>query len=100
MASVFPLIEEIVVDQEACSITIKATHCDTIRWISSPKSLEPTGDYRTSDNPWPAGQVVHASATLNYRDTPDLGSYVRAELRRTEGKHTYRTFTNPFGIAE
>jgi hypothetical protein len=100
VTGVFPLIEDIVVDQVAHSITIKATHCDTIRWISSPKSLEPTGDYRTSDNPWPAGQVVHTSATLNYRDTPNLGPYVRAELRRTEGKHTYRTFTNPFGIAE
>ena len=62
--------------------------------------LEAVEDYKTSDNPWPLGQVVHMGQTLNYRDTPNIKNYVRAELKRTKGKHTYRTFTNPFGIAK
>ena len=97
---VFPSIEEIVVNKDAGTITINAKDCTSIKWISAPKSLESVEDYKTSDNPWPLGQVVHMGQTLNYRDTPNIKNYVRAELQRTEGKHTYRTFTNPFGITK
>lgn len=95
---VFPSIKDIVVDKDTGTITIKATHYNKIKWISSPKSLDPVADYKKSDAPWPLGQVVHTGRTLNYRDTPNIKNYVRVELQRTDGKHTYHTFTNPFGI--
>ncbi len=95
----FPLIKAIRVDAEAGTITIDAANYETIRWISAPESLEPVADYRTSDEPWPLGRVVHEGKTLNYRNTPNLGNYVRIELQRQEGEDRFRTFTNPFGFA-
>ncbi len=86
---VFPSVEEILVDEDAGTITIKATDCNKIKWISSPQSLDPVTNYKTSDTPWPLGQVVHTGRTLNYRDTPNIKNYVRAELQRTDDKHTY-----------
>ncbi|HEX73459.1 MAG TPA: hypothetical protein ENN65_09110 [Candidatus Hydrogenedentes bacterium] len=40
------------------------------------------------------GNVVHIGPVLNYRTTPGIGRYVRAELIGTGGT----TFTNPFGF--
>lgn len=44
--------------------------------------------------------VEEGGHTLDYRKTPGIASYVRAELVRSEGDHTHRTFTNPFGFAK
>jgi hypothetical protein len=95
----FPNLTAVVADPAQGVITLRTEHCDEVRWISSPESLEPTEDYRTSDSPWPVGRVVHVGDTLDYRTTPGIGSYVRAELVREEGGHMHRTFTNPFGFA-
>ncbi|MDX9980431.1 MAG: hypothetical protein RBU25_10435 [Lentisphaeria bacterium] len=94
----FPLLKAVKVNPEKGTIALRVENCDEVRWISSPESLEPTADFRTSDSPWPQGRVVHTGLSLNYRRTPDIGRYVRAELVRTEGEHIHRTFTNPFGF--
>jgi hypothetical protein len=94
----FPLIRAIRVDARAGTITIDASNYDTIKWISAPESPEPVADYQTSNAPWPLGRVVHEGRTLNYRETPNLGNYVRIELHRQDGEDLYRTFTNPFGL--
>ena len=96
--SVFPRLTAVTVDPEAGTIALDAEDCDEIRWIAAPESLEPVADYRTSNQPWPLGTVVHVGATLDYRATPGIGTYVRAELHRREGEHLHRTFTNPFGF--
>lgn len=97
--SEFPQLKVVTVNADEGVITIETESCDEVRWISAPESLAPTGDYRTSDSPWPMGRVVHAGETLDYRATPGIGSYVRAELIRREAGHEHRTFTNPFGFA-
>lgn len=94
----FPVIEEIEIDTDAGTITIHASNYDVVKWISAPESLEPADDYLTSNQPWPAGQVIHDEATLNYLETPNLRNYVRVELHRIDGDHIHRTFTNPIGI--
>jgi hypothetical protein len=96
----FPQIQSIAVDEGAGTIKIIAADCDEIKWISSPLSLEPIDDYKTSNEPWQKGNVVHTGSTLNYRNTPGIKNYVRAELLRNDGSHTQRTFTNPFGIVK
>ena len=96
----FPRITGVTVDEAQGTIAISAAECDEVRWISAPESLEPVEDYRTSNRPWPMGRLVHVGETLNYRATPGIGSYVRAELHRREGDHTHRTFTNPFGFGD
>ncbi len=93
----FPAIDSIAVDENAGTITISARDCDEIKWITCPRSLEPTGDYKTGDKPWPLGNVVHTGHTLNYL-AAGIKMYVRAELLRKDGEHTQRLFTNPFGI--
>jgi uncharacterized protein (TIGR02145 family) len=98
--AVFPTIESIEVNEKSGTITIHATNYDTIRWISAPQSLEAVTDPKTNDRSWPLGQVVHEGMTLNYRKTPNIKNYVRAEIRRTEGGQTYRTFINAFGMRE
>lgn len=96
----FPTIESIEVNEKTGTITIHALKYDTIRWISAPSSTGPVTDPESKSHIWPAGQVVHEGATLNYRQTPNIKNYVRAEIRRTEGGQTYRTFINAFGIRE
>jgi len=96
--SVFPKIEAVAIDEAAGTISIHAADCDRVRWISSPESLEPVEDYRTSDRPWAQGRVVHEGPTLHYRQVAGIRNYVRAELSRSEGTDTHRTLTNPFGI--
>ena len=98
--SVFPKLREVVVDPAQGTITVQADDCDEVRWIAAPASLEPVEDYKTSNHPWPLGQVVRVGETLNYRTAPGIGTYVRAELLRRDGEHTQRTFLNPFGFAE
>lgn len=98
--SVFPKLVAVEVDEAAGTIHLQVADCDEVRWISSPASLEPVDDYKTSDCPWPQGRVVHVGATLNYRQVAGIGNYVRAELCRREGQDTHRTLTNPFGIGE
>ncbi len=95
----FPRIEAIRVDQEAGTITVQAANYDAIKWISTPESLDPVADYKTSNEPWALGRVVHEGPTLDYQNTPHLKNYVRVELHRQDGQHLYRTFTNPFGFA-
>lgn len=94
----FPELKAIRVDEDAGTITIEAANCDQIKWITSPVSLEPVEDYRTSNNPWPSGRVVHLGNTLNIRADLQLRNYVRAEIIRKDGDHINRIFTNPFGI--
>jgi hypothetical protein len=96
--SVFPKLVAVDVDQPAGTIHLQVADCDQVRWISAPESLDPVDDYKTSNHPWPQGRVVHTGDTLRYRQTPGIRNYVRAELSRTEGQHTHRTLTNPFGI--
>jgi hypothetical protein len=95
----FPLLKAVKVNPEKGTIALRVENCDEVRWIAAPESLAPTADFRTSDNPWPRGRVVHTGLTLNYRKTPGIGRYVRAELVLSEGEHTHRTFTNPFGFS-
>jgi hypothetical protein len=94
----YPRINEIAADTSKGTITIEAEDCDEIRWISAPKSFETKEDYVTSLRPWETGNVVHTGSTLDYRNTPGIKNYVRAELVRKDGEHTQRTFTNPFGF--
>jgi hypothetical protein len=95
---VFPSIERIDVDGARGTITIEANDYDEIIWISSPESLEPIEGQQDSYKPWPLGRVVHKGKTLEYRDTPGIKNYVRAELHNKDGDHIHRTFTNPFGF--
>ena len=95
----FPRIDAIRVDLQAGTITVQAANYDAIKWISAPESLEPVADYKTSHSPWPLGRVVHEGETLDYRSTPNLKNYVRVEVYRIDGEDTFRTFTNPFGLA-
>lgn len=96
--SVFPKLVSVAVDETAGTIHLEVSDCDQVRWISSPESLEPVEDYKTSDRPWPQGRLVHVGDTLHYRQVAGLHNYVRAELCRAEGQDTHRTLTNPFGI--
>ncbi|MBT7304507.1 MAG: hypothetical protein HN849_33550 [Victivallales bacterium] len=96
--SVFPKLKGVAVDQAAGTITVHADHCDEVRWLGAPESLEPVADYKTSNQPWPLGRVVHVGETVNYQQNAGIGTYVRAELHRREGKHTHRTLLNPFGF--
>ncbi len=94
----FPAISGIAIDEAKGTITITASNYDNIRWISAPASTEPVADYVTSDAPWPGGTVVHEGEVLQYRTTAGIKKYVRAELLKVDQGHTYRVFTNPFGI--
>jgi hypothetical protein len=94
----FPSIEQIEVNESEGTITVHASDYDEIKWISTPHTLEPVDDYQTSHQPWAPGNVVFDGPELNYRDTPDIGNYVRLELLRFDGDHIHRTFSNPFGI--
>ncbi|MEX0771759.1 MAG: hypothetical protein WD038_01255 [Balneolales bacterium] len=96
--SVFPTINRIDVDHDAGTITINADDYDKIKWISTPESSGTVEDYKTSDQPWAAGRMVHEGEKLNLNNTSNIGNYVRAELIRMEGDEIYRSFTNPFGI--
>lgn len=95
----FPVVSRIKVDHEKGTITIDASGYDTITWISAPESLEPLEDYKTSDQPWPMGTVVHEGETIHYRDVSGIQNYLRAEIIREENGERYRTFTNPFGLS-
>lgn len=76
-----PVINGVVVDDAAGSVTISA---------SSGGQPLPAGDYR-----WISmGTQVQVGPTINFRTTPGVGSYVRAEMRGQGGT----TYTNPFGI--
>jgi hypothetical protein len=96
--SVFPKLSAVAIDAAAGTIHLDVTDCDQVRWISAPESLEAVADYKTSDQPWPLGRVVHVGPTLHYRQVSGIRNYVRAELCRAEGRDTHRTLTNPFGI--
>lgn len=78
--STFPEVLEINVDKNSGTITIHASGYDQIKWISAPLSLEPVEDYKTSDSPWPLGQVVHVGKTLDIKRNSKLRNYVRAEI--------------------
>ncbi len=85
-------------DHDAGAITIETSNYDTIHWISAPKSAEPIDDYKTSDQPWPLGKIVHEGETIRYRDVQGINNYLRAEIIRKKDGELYRTFTNPFGL--
>ncbi len=76
-----PAVERIDHDAEAGTLTIRAAEggtplpADAYRWIAD-------------------GRTVHTGPTLNYRTTPGIGSYVRAELTGSGGT----LLTNPFGF--
>lgn len=92
---IFPVVERIDIDRAKGCITISATNCDEIRWISSPKSIPDLDNVNKTLEP---GNVVAVGNSLNYLKTPNIKGYVRAELRRNDGEHMQRTFTNPFGL--
>ncbi|WP_018526976.1 PHP domain-containing protein [Alkalispirochaeta alkalica] len=73
-----PVITEIIHDPREGVITIvpDEEHL-SLRWIS-------------------LGREIHRGETLRYRETPGIGRYVRAELRRPGGEGV--TFTNPFAV--
>lgn len=96
----YPTIDAIEYDLEAGTISIKSSNCDTIKWISAPESLNPIGDLNQSELPWPSGRMVHEGFTINYKRTPHIKKFLRAELSRTVNGKVYRTYTNPFGIGE
>ncbi len=98
--SVFPVINMIEVDEDTGTITITASYYNKIKWISAPETLETLEDYKTSDQPWSLGKVVHEGETLDFRNKSNITNYVRAELIRVDGDEIYRTFTNPFGIGK
>ena len=93
----FPYINSIKVDEKAQTITLDAKDYDQIRWITAPKSAKQIGDYVTSKQPWEMGQVVGDAKTISY-NRPAVKNYLRAELIHKDGKESYRTFVNPFGI--
>lgn len=95
---VFPMIAAVEVNEAIGTIRLRVTNCDEVRWISAPESLDPMADYKTSDQPWPLGRVVHVGETFNCSQVAGIHNYVRAELWRKEGLDTHRTLTNPFGI--
>lgn len=77
-----PVIDSIVVDDAAGTITIHAT--------SGGQPL-PASDYRW----FSMAEQVHVGPTINFRTTSGVEKYVRAELVGAGGT----TYTNPFGIA-
>ncbi|SKB27570.1 hypothetical protein SAMN05660226_00280 [Parapedobacter luteus] len=95
----FPTIDNIGIDQRNNTITITASNYDKINWISVPETLEMLADYKTSNEPWALGNIVHEGSTLDLNSNPGIRNYVRAELIRIDGDNVYRTFTNPFGIS-
>ncbi len=76
-----PAVTRIDHDAEAGTLTIQATHGE--------EPLPDDGYLWIAD-----GQVVHTGPVLNYRATPGIGSYVRAELTGSGGT----VLTNPFGF--
>ncbi|HUU69337.1 MAG TPA: dockerin type I domain-containing protein, partial [Planctomycetota bacterium] len=70
-----PVIDSIAVNAGNATITITGQNYTEIRWISN-------------------GQLIHTGATLNCETTPNVGTYVRAELHGPAGI----THTNPFAI--
>lgn len=76
-----PVIERIDHDPEAGTLTLVATEhgkpfpAEKCHWIAD-------------------GEIVHQGMTLNYRETPGINRYVRAELRGD----TALMATNPFGF--
>ncbi|MCK4887503.1 MAG: hypothetical protein KAS96_08960 [Planctomycetes bacterium] len=93
----FPYINSIKVDEKAQTITIDAKDYEQLRWITAPKSSKPIGDFLTSKQPWELGQVVGDAKTISY-NSPAVKNYLRAELIHKDGKESYRTFVNPFGV--
>lgn len=76
-----PVIEHISVDNASSRITIKASGCDSIHWISR-------------------GREVGTGGTLDFASTPGIAGYARAELRRKDGWGIRSwTYTNPFGFS-
>jgi len=94
----FPAIEQIEVNQDAGTITVKASNYDKIKWITAPETLETLEDFNISNQPWASGQIIHDGTVFNYRNNPNLNKYVRIELHRHDGEHVHRTFANPIGI--
>ncbi len=76
-----PVVERIDHDADAGTLTIRAAEggkplpADAYQWIAD-------------------GRTVHTGPTLNYRATPGIGPYVRAELTGSGGT----LLTNPFGF--
>ena len=68
-----PVIEEIII--EATSITIEANGYNQINWISQ-------------------GKIIYTGKTLDYKSTPGVGVYIRAQIKGEGGI----TLTNPFGF--
>ncbi len=73
-----PSINSIVVDQDRGTITIEASgEWEAVVWISD-------------------GMVIHEGDTLPFRNTANIGSYIRAEIIGEGGI----TYTNPFGVID
>lgn len=70
-----PAIAEVLHDRAAGTLTVRGTGEYTVRWVSD-------------------GRYIAQGAVIPYRETPNLGSYLRAELYGPNGV----AYTNPFGI--
>ena len=70
-----PPIAEIAHDREAGTVTVRGSGRHTVRWVSD-------------------GRYIAEGAVISYRRTPNLGSYLRAELYGPGGV----SYTNPFGV--
>ena len=70
-----PVIDSVSVNNDAGFVNIDAEGWDEVVWISE-------------------GTVIHHGDTLEFKNTPNIGTYVRAKLMG-EGGNTY---TNPFGV--
>ena len=70
-----PEIKSLELDNDEGLIRIEATGWNEIVWYSD-------------------SRVIHHGSTLNFREIPNVGSYVRAKIMGNSGN----TYTNPFGV--
>src|SRR5690606_33927343 len=96
----FLTMDRLGYDKVDGTTTLRDSDYDTIKWSSAPKARQAVADPDSHSMMWQGGEVVHVGKTLNYRQTPGISNYVRAEIQRTEEGNTYRTFTNAIGMSE
>ncbi len=75
----FAVIKSITVDKRKGTITIEASDCERIEWISK-------------------GKVIHTGNTINYRQNQEISGYLRATLYGIDGKSI--TEIQPFGFSK
>ena len=61
-----PMVESISTDQRAGTITVRASNYATIEWVSE-------------------GKVVHTGPSVDLNDLSEVGGYLRAMIRGSDG---------------